>query len=129
MKQNTFLADNLKTLRHFQKMTTASFARKIGVDTKRLAEVEKGRLKPTKEEIQAILSEFSPMTKEQLLTSRFELSMSEFSNQNIKNTEYFTKEQMFTVMNMAYHHGIAGAGIDAKTKNKILNQLKEYTNG
>jgi len=80
MKPRTNFADNVKTFRHFQKVSTAVFARKIGVDPKRFADVEKGRLMPTEEEINAVLKEFNPMTREQLLYSRYELSMSEFSN-------------------------------------------------
>jgi len=63
-KDRTNFSDNIKTFRHFQKLSTAAFARKIGVEAKRFSDVEKGRLLPTDEEIKAVLKEFSPMTRE-----------------------------------------------------------------
>jgi len=38
--------------------------------------------------------------------------------------EWFTKDDLFTVMNMAYHHGLNATGMDVKIKNKIFLQLK-----
>ena len=85
-KERTFFADNLKTLRHFKKLSTSEFARLIGVEPKRLTEVENGRLLPNEIEIQAVLKEFS-MTREQILLSRFEISMSEFSSSSLKDLD------------------------------------------
>ena len=73
MKQKTLFHTNLSTLRHSQKMTTAKFARTIGVDPKRLADVEKGRLHPSEQEIKAVLKKFKWISREQLLNKEFEL--------------------------------------------------------
>lgn len=66
--------DNLRVLRMFLGYNSAAdFARAIKLkDTKRLAEVEKGRLKPTKKEIETIVKQ-SGYSLGQLLCRKFSL--------------------------------------------------------
>lgn len=77
-KQRTLFADNLKTIRHFYKMDCTEFAKLLGVDGKRLSEVERGRLLPTAKEINAVLKEMRPMKKEVLLNNIMGLHLQTF---------------------------------------------------
>lgn len=77
-KERTNFSHNIKTLRLYKRMSIADFAKLINVAAKRLSEVEKGRLLEKEYEIDSVLKEFTTITREQLLSSRFELSLSEF---------------------------------------------------
>jgi len=78
-KQRTFFADNLKTIRHYYKMDCAEFGKLLSIDGKRLSEVERGRLLPTEKEINAVLKEMNPMTKEMLLNNIMGLHLQTFT--------------------------------------------------
>jgi DNA-binding transcriptional regulator YiaG len=45
---------NLKVLRHYKMMKSSQFAKYLGLPSKRLCEVEIGRLLPTEQEIKSV---------------------------------------------------------------------------